>query len=67
MQTKEKTKAMKRLEVGKAVRKLMLNAGGRQLGYDESAQLAILSPKATWKAEDRPNKFMNLAKTKINK
>lgn len=52
---------MRRLEVGKAVRKLMQKAGGRQLSYDESAQLAILSPKATWKA-DVPNKFMNLAK-----
>ena len=52
---------MKRLEVGTAVRKLRLNAGGRQLGYDESAQLAILSPKATWKV-DVPDKFMNLAK-----
>ena len=39
----------------------MQNAGGRQLGYDESAQLAILSPKATWKV-DVPDKFMNLAK-----
>ena len=58
---------MRRQEVGKALRKLMQKAGGRQMCYDEPAQLAILSPKATWKAEDRPNKFMNLAKKKINK
>ena len=52
---------MRRQEVGKALRKLMQKAGGRQMCYDEPAQLAILSPKATWKV-DVPDKFMNLAK-----